>query len=376
MLASLLSLQKRILGLVILFLLIGQMMLFSATGIMGLQQHGSEFYFVARQAMGAALGLGLMFALSHVRYQVWERLAHPIIIVQILLLMATTLSSFGHNAQGASRWLRLGPLQFQPSELAKVSITFFAARFLASGRNGRRPWESWVYHSVMFIVLLFLVFRQPDLGSTLLLACIVMGLFFISGARVGYVLGAIGAATAFAVYFMLHSEYRRRRVIAFLNPWADPHGSGFQTIQSFLSFHSGKLFGTGIGNGNSKLFYLPEVHTDFIFSLIGEELGFFGAILVLLLFIYFGYLLFKAALNAPDAFGCYLGCGLTLSLLLQIAVNLGGVTGILPVKGLPLPFISWGRSALIVNLAMVGILLNIVRQSGILPKPNPPTRLG
>src|SRR5262249_53346425 len=152
----------------------------------------------------------------------------------------------------------------------------------------------------------------------------------------------------------LHSDYRRRRLIAFLNPWADPQGSGFQAIQSFLSIHSGKLFGMGIGNGNSKLFYLPEVHTDFIFSLIGEELGFLGATLLLALFLYFTYLLFKASSRAPDAFGRYLAFGLSLCLGLQVIINLGGVTGLIPIKGFPLPFLSWGRSALVVNLLMVG----------------------
>ena len=156
--------------------------------------------------------------------------------------------------------------------------------------------------------------------------------------------------------------------MAFLNPWADPQGDGFQTIQSFLSIHSGRIFGAGIGNGNSKLFFLPEVHTDFIFALIGEELGFLGSFLCLALFLYFGYLIFKVAFRAPDTFGRLLAFGLSLSLLLQVAVNLGAVTGLIPVKGLPLPFISWGRSALIVNLLMVGILLNIARQSIIIQK--------
>jgi cell division protein FtsW len=366
---SLLSYPQRIVGLVVIFLLVGQIMLFSATGIMGLQQHGSEFYYVLRQSLCAGLGLLIMFGLSRLRYQVWEKLAYPLMAIQLLLIMVTALTHFGHNAMGASRWIRLGPIQFQPSELAKITLTIYAAHLLASLDKLMLKPRLWAIHGGVILALLFFVFRAPDLGSTVLLCCILIGLGFIGGARPAYIMAVLGSGLGLTIFAMLHSEYRRRRVFAFFNPWADPQGSGFQTIQSFLSFYSGKVFGVGIGNGNSKLFFLPEVHTDFIFSLIGEELGFVGAVSLLLLFLYFGYLLFKSSFRAPDAFGRFLGFGLTLSLLLQIAVNLGGVTGLLPVKGLPLPFISWGRSALIVNLAMVGILLNIARQSGIIRQP-------
>jgi cell division protein FtsW len=366
MLASLLSLQQRLVLLVLLFLLLGQMMLFSATGILGFQQHGSEFYYVIRQLGCAVVGIFFMLLLSRIRYQAWAKFAYPLIVIQLLLILATLFTRLGHNAQGACRWLRIGPLLFQPSELAKITLTLFVASFLANLKHRTPSWKRWLVPVPLTLVLLFFILRQQDLGSTILLSCVVLGLFFIAGLRLTYLLGLLGTAGCFFVFSTLHSDYRRRRLFAFLNPWADPQGSGFQTIQSFLSFHSGHLFGVGIGNGNSKLFFLPEVHTDFIFSLIGEELGFVGAAMVLALFIYFGYLLFKVSFRAPDAFGTYFAFGLSLSLLLQIAVNLGGVTGILPIKGLPLPFISWGRSALLVNLTMMGILLNIARQSGII----------
>jgi cell division protein FtsW len=365
---SRLSYPQRIVGLVVLFLLVGQIMLFSATGILALQQHGSEFYYVLRQSICAVIGLVIMFTLSRTRYQLWHKLAYPLMALQLGLIALTSLTHFGHKAGGASRWLRLGPLQFQPSELAKITLTIYAAHLLSIVEKIKQSRRIWIAHGGIIFVLLILVFQQSDLGSTVLLSSILLGLWFVGGARTSHVLGILGVGTALTAFAILHSDYRRRRVVAFLNPWADPQGSGFQTIQSFISFHSGKLFGVGIGNGNSKLFFLPEVHTDFIFSLIGEELGFIGAISLLALFLYFGYLLFKSSFRATDNFGKFLGFGLTLSLLLQIAVNLGGVTGILPVKGLPLPFISWGRSALIVNLAMVGILLNIARQSGIIEK--------
>ncbi len=368
---QLLSPQQKIVTLVIAFLLIGFIMLFSATGIMGIQQHGSEFYYVVRQAICAGVGLLGMFGLSRVRYQWWGKISLPLLLVQLVMIAITTFTHLGHNSGGSTRWLKLGPLQFQPTELAKITVTIYVAFLLSKLETLRAPTKFWLIHGSLIALVLFSIFRQPDFGTTMILCCIIGGLFFVAGAKTTYLLGVLGTGILGGLFAMLHSDYRRRRVLAFLNPWADPQGNGFQTIQSFLSFHSGKIFGVGIGNGNSKLFFLPEVHTDFIFALIGEELGFVGAILVLGLFLYLGYLLFKGSLRAPDNFGRYLGFGLSLSLLLQVSINLGGVTGILPVKGLPLPFISWGRSALFVNLLMMGILLNIIRQSGIIPKKEP-----
>ncbi len=353
--------HRKLIWLVIAFLLIGQIILFSATGVMALEKQGSEFYYSIRQGIWAIIGLVLMITLSKFSYEKLRDYAFPIMALQILLVAATRIPGIGHHASGATRWIHIGPLLFQPSELAKISLAIYAAHLLAIYKENRIHWKRILVLCIPIVILLLLIFKQPDLGTTTLLTCMLLGMLFISGLRLiylgsGLTLGAIAFVTA-----MLTSDYRRRRFFSFLNPWADPQGSGFQAIQSFLSFRSGGLFGTGLGNGNSKLFYLPEVHTDFIFSLIGEELGFVGAIVVLLLFAYFSYLVFKVAYHAKDPFGNLLAFGLGLSLCLQIAVNLGGVTGLLPVKGLPLPFISWGRSALLVNLMMMGILLNIAR---------------
>jgi cell division protein FtsW len=359
------TVPKQILGIVIFFLLIGEIMLFSATGVLGLQRHGNEFYFVVRQSLCAVVGIFFMLLVSRIRYQSWEKLAYPLFFVQLVLSGATCFTNLGHNAFGATRWLKMGPLTFQPSELSKITAAIFLARFLAKRKAASLL--SWSIHMMAFLALLFLIYRQTDLGSVILLSALAFALLFISGVRPIYLLVLLTSGGGFFFFSMMHTEYRKRRLLAFLNPWLDPQGNGFQTIQSFLSFYSGKMFGVGIGNGNSKLFFLPDVHTDFIFSLIGEELGFVGACLIIVLFVYFGYLLFKTASKAPDEFGCFLGFALSFSLLLQVVVNLGGVTGLLPVKGLTLPFISWGRSALLMNLLTVGILLNIARQSGIIP---------
>lgn len=338
-------------------------MLFSATGVPALQKYGSEFYFVSRQAISAALGFLLMLLLSKIKYQFWYKLAYLLFAVEVLLVAATFIPGVGHQAQGASRWIRIQGFLLQPSELSKIVLPLFVARLLSEYKYEPFSSKKLLLSIASVLLLLGLIIRQPDLGTTTLLVLAILGMSFIAGLSLmylftGFLLGGIGFAAA-----LLRYEYRRKRLFAFLNPWADPQGSGFQTIQSFLSFYSGGVFGSGIGNGNSKLFYLPEVHTDFIFSLIGEELGFIGAVVVVAVFAYFSYLLFKTSFKAADPFACYFAFGLAFLLTAQVAVNLGGVTGLLPIKGLPLPFISWGRSALIVNLSMVGILLNIVKQA-------------
>jgi cell division protein FtsW len=361
------STQRLIVGLVIFFLLIGQIALFSATAVMGIQKHSSEFYYVLRQAGCAILGLLIMIGISRVPYLFWRKISYWLLGIQIVLIAATHVGPFRHFAYGATRWLKLGPLLFQPSELAKITITIFFAGLLARHKENPLTLKKWITNGLPILTALFLIFKQPDLGTTTLLVIVIIGMLFISGIRLSYLVSFLGIGSLGFVFAIVHYAWRRKRLFAYLNPWADPQGTGFQTIQSFLSFHSGQLFGTGLGNGNSKLFFLPEVHTDFIFALIGEEMGFLGAVTLLVLFTYFCYLLFKVVLTAKDSFGCYLSFGLALSVALQIVVNLGGVTGLLPVKGLPLPFISWGRSALIVNLILMGILLNIVQSSSIIP---------
>jgi cell division protein FtsW len=359
------TIPRQIFGIVLIFLLLGEIMIYSATGVLGLQRHGTEFYFVFRQSVCALVGIAAMLLVSRIRYQLWDKTASILFIAQLVLSGLTLLTNYGHNALGATRWLKIGPLALQPSELSKFTAAIFLSSFLA--RRTSASIRQWVLHLAGFFTLLVLIFRQPDLGSTVCLTAMAVGLFFVSGVNPIYLFGAGSVSGVFFLFSIFHSEYRRRRVLAYLNPWLDPTGNGFQTIQSFLSFYSGKIFGLGIGNGNSKLFFLPEVHTDFIFSLVGEELGFLGTGLVLLLFVYFGYLLFKVASRAPDKFGVYLGFSIGFSLLLQVVINLAAVTGLIPIKGLPLPFISWGRSALLANLFSVGILLNIARQSGLLP---------
>lgn len=356
--------RLQLLYLVLGLLVVGHLMLFSATGVLAIQRHGDEFYFVLRQGLCALAGLLLMGLCYKFPPAAWDRVVYPLMAIQIILLALVLFSPLAIEVQGATRWLRVGGVRFQPSEFAKVTLGLFFAKALAELplKLDRR----WVPRGITMAVLVGLIYKQPDLGTTVLLTLMVLGMLFVAGLKIRYLAVALSAGTALFAISLAASEYRRRRFFAFLNPWDDPQGSGFQSIQSFLSLHSGEWLGEGIGNGNSKLFYLPEVHTDFIFSLVGEELGFVGAMGILLAFTYLGYLLFRISAAAPTLFGRYLAFGLALSLVLQVCVNLGGVTGLIPVKGLPLPFFSWGRSALLAHLVSLGILLNILKQSEII----------
>jgi cell division protein FtsW len=351
---------------VLFFLVFGEIMLFSATGVMGLQRYGSEFYYLSRQTVVAVLGLLVLFSLAHIRYTVWRKLALPLLIFQLVITSITLFSSYALEASGASRWISFGSFRFQPSEFAKITVPIYFCHLVARHKERGLSRNTWIITGLPVVALLFTLLKQPDLGTTGILCVVMFGVVFLSGLSLRYVVATLGTGIVLFTISLFASEYRRRRLFAFMNPWADPQGSGFQVIQSFLSFHSGKLFGVGLGNGNSKLFYLPEVHTDFIFALVGEELGFVGAVALLAAFFYFSFLLFKVTSKISEPFGGYLAFALTLGLVLQIGINLGGVVGLLPVKGLPLPFISWGRSALVANLAMVGILLNILKQSEII----------
>lgn len=356
-------LTLRISTIVVLLLALGLLLLFSASAVLGEKRWGSEVYFVSRQAMAVGLGLVLAFGLARVDYRIWNGLGWPILTGQAILLLATYVDGLGWHALGAQRWLRLGPFAFQPSELARITVPLFLAQLLArypvastTPGVGRR----WAAGLVMVGFIMLLVLRQPDLGTTVLLALTTLSLFFVAGARVTYVGIAGVVALVGALLAMWHTDYRRRRLLAFLNPWSDPQGSGFQTIQSFLAFHSGGLTGTGLGNGNGKLFFLPEIHTDFIFSMVGEETGFVGAVLLLLLYGLLAFWMFRVAFAVRDPFASYLALGLALTLTLPVVINVGGVVGLLPVKGMALPFVSWGRSAMVVNLAAIGILLSVI----------------
>ena len=353
---------KNIFLFVIIFLLFGHAILFSATAVLALHHHESEFHYLIAQIWTSLLGLVLMSLFSYLPSNTLKKLAPTLLWGQIFILLLTRYSPLGHSAQGATRWISFLGFSFQPSEMSKIVLVLFLANLFSHPNRQKWKWLDWAKHLSPIFLMIWLVYKEPDLGTCVLLTLTGLAMGFLAGLRTLYVLLFLSTSAGFFVFSLLHSGYRKKRILAFLDPFSDPHGKGFQTIQSLLSFYHGKLLGVGLGN-SSLISLLPEIHTDFIFALIGEELGFVGSVSVILLFVLFLYTLFKIVLYAKDDFSKYLTFGLICSLALQILVNLGGVTALLPIKGLPLPFLSWGRSALITHLMLIGILLSVLREA-------------
>ena len=342
---------------------IGIIMVYSASSISAANRFGDSIHFLKRQSLFALIGFLLMLIVMKVRYQVLRRLSFPFFIGSIFLLMLVVIPGIGTTIGGSSRWFRIGPLSLQPSEIAKFAlIIFFAASLSKKEKNVKSFSVGFLPHLVVTLLLCALVLLQPDFGTAVMLFSLFFILMFVAGGKIRY-LASVCAVGAVGCYFLISSVgYRLNRISAYLNPWEDPTSTGFQIIQSFLAFGSGGLWGTGLGNGKQKLFYLPEAHTDFIFSIIGEELGFIGVLLIIFLFIALCFCGVRIALKAPDLFGTYLALGITSLIVLHAIVNLGVVMGLLPTKGSTLPFISYGGTSLVVNLTGVGILLNIASQ--------------
>ena len=339
---------------------LGVAMVYSASSIVAQEKFGDGYYFLKRQALYAGLGLLLMLLLMRMNYQWLRRLALPGLLISLVLLAALFVPSLGVDIGGARRWLKIAGLSLQPSEVAKVGLVLYLAHSLArKGEEVRHFFFGYLPPLTVSVFVAGLVFVQPDFGNAALLFLMAAILLFLGGARLSH-LALTGVAALPAVYFLIETAaYRHNRVMAFLDPWKDPMKSGFQIVQSYLAIGSGGLSGLGLGNGRQKLFYLPEAHTDFILSVIGEELGLLGMMVVLLAFAILVVRGFCIALKSPDIFGYYLGLGLTFLLGFQAAVNMGVVTGLLPTKGLTLPFISFGGSSLVLNMVAVGLLLSI-----------------
>jgi cell division protein FtsW len=339
---------------------IGLVMLYSSSSIMAQERFGDSMYFVKRQIVFALLGLGVLIVSKNLPYVLYRRLVYVILGVTLLSLIIVLLPQVGHRVGGARRWLRFGPISIQPAEFAKLALIIYISYSVAKKKERLRELSvGYAPHLLVSAVFIGLVVMQPDLGTAITFAVLTFLLLFVAGVRLRYLL-----ATGFAVVPLLalaiaQKGYRWERFLAFLNPWRDPSDTSFQLLHSLLALGSGGPLGVGLGSGQQKLFYLPEPHTDFILAVIGEETGIFGISIVLLLYALLIYKGVKIALRAPERFGTYLAFGLTLAVGLQAFINSAVVMGLLPTKGLPLPFISYGGSSLITNLLAMGILMNI-----------------
>ena len=346
-----------LLGAVLLLLTAGVVMVYSASAVYAGARLGDGLWFFKRQALGAGIGLLALLAVIKLGYRRLEPLAVPLVLVHV--------PGLGHAAGGARRWITLGALTFQPSEIAKLALVLWLARSLSRKQERIRVFSvGFLPHLVMLAAFSILLLLEPDFGTTVVLGGLTFALLFVAGARISWLLALVGAAAPVAALLIWRSPYRIQRVLTFLDPWKDPQGHGYQTVESLLGFGAGGSFGVGLGESRQKLFFLPAAHTDFVLSIIGEELGFVGVAAVLVLF---GVLLWrgvKAAHAAPDAFGCWLALGLTLLLSLEALVNAGMALALLPTKGMALPFLSYGMTSLIASCIAAGLLLSVSGGAG------------
>ncbi|MDS1029575.1 stage V sporulation protein E [Bacillota bacterium LX-D] len=347
---------------VMLLIAIGIIMVFSSSSYTSKDILGDSFYFLKKQFVWAVLGTFFMVVTMKIDYFRLKRITNPIFIFCVIMLFLVLV--MGDSSKGATRWLGIGSLSFQPSETIKLGMILFLSKFLSRKQSQITSFTYGVTPVLIIIgVICALIIAQPDLGTVLVVAGTGYLLLAAAGARISHLVGLGLVGIALVGVAIALAPYRMARFTAFLDPWADPIGDGFQTIQSLYALGSGGLFGVGIGESRQKMYFLPEKHTDFIFAIIGEELGFIGATVILLLFIVFIWRGFKVAVTAPDSFGSLLAMGITSMIALQAIINIGVVTGSLPVTGITLPFISYGGSSLIFTMTAVGILLNISRYS-------------
>ncbi len=353
-----------LLTIVLVLTVFGFFMILSASAPMAVMTSGDTLVFVKKHAAVvvvslAAMGLGIVLSLDRLR-----SLTKPIVILTALLLIATHLPGMGHTVYGATRWLKVGPFSIQPSDFAKIALVLFMADFLA--RHPQKGWSLFKEQRQMLLPiggLLGLVLFQPDLGSTIMLATSCFVLFLVNGAS-SWKMAFLAVSGSMAVFlYSWNTEYQRLRWLAVFDPWKYPKDIGFQTVQSLLAIGSGGLFGMGYGQGKQKLFYLPIQHSDFIFAVIAEEWGLFGAVGTVLLFLALGQRGFAIAQRATNPYHQLLVVGLTTLIVAQAFINIGVVIGVLPTTGIPLPFLSAGGTSLLVTLFGVGLILNVSRQS-------------
>ena len=350
----------------------GLLMVYSASFIYAQERTGDGFAFIKKQLVFSGLGFGALVVACHVNYRKWYDWAYPVAIGATLLLVLVLVPGVGARVGGAQRWLRLGPVGFQPGEMAKFALIFFVSRQLSIKQELLKKFVPGLLSNFLVpLPALILLLCQPDFGTTVMITVVIFALMFLAGMPKRFMVAMFLAGGTLASWLALGTPYRRARLMTFLDPWHDPSGKGFQIIQSLLGLNNGSFWGVGLGNGKEKLFYLPEAHNDFIFAVIGEELGFIGVAAVVLAFSYFIYrglcIAWACKEKYDDRFGMYLATGITLALGLQAFVNMSVVLGLVPTKGLTLPFISYGGSALMVDLFAVGVLLSVARGPGVEP---------
>jgi cell division protein FtsW len=349
--------------------LVGAVMIFSASAVTAQQQFGHSYHFVLRQIMWLVVGLLGMFALMKLDYHILREPAvvYSVLCVVVILLVGTFFLDKSHATH---RWIKLGPAQIQPSELAKLAVILYLAWFLDLKRRAATSLEfrkEDLLHTILpavapILICVALIVLQPDLGTSVDIVLIMTAILYVAGLSWKWLAVGIAAATPVLFFLITHVSYRNARLTAFLHPESDPQGAGFQLLQSLIAVGSGGFTGVGLMESKQKLFYLPEAHTDFIYAVICEELGFIGAAIIIALFAAYAWRGLRASFNAPDGFGRMLALGATAMVLFQALINFAVVLGMMPTKGIPLPFVSYGGSSLLVMLLATGVLLNVAQQ--------------
>ncbi len=342
----------------------GSVMVFSASSVMAFSVEGDSYYYLKRQLIYAFLGLGSMAAFSRLGYQQLRKYTNAVLLLSIVLLVLVLFPGIGRTAGGARRWIEIWGFTFQPSEFAKLAVVLFVADLLVKRKNDLKDLTQLIIPLSPLVVVVGLIFCQPHLGNSFLICLTVFTMVYLAGANLGHMLGLGFSGVIITLLAVLVSPYRRKRLFAFINPWDDSRNTGFHIIQSLLAFGSGGLTGLGLGMSHQKFFYLPAAHTDFIFAIIGEELGLIGTLCTVAAFAFLAYLGIKISLRCRDPFGRLLGSGIIFMIISQTVINMGAVTGVLPITGVPMPLVSYGGSALIFTLAGIGILLNIATSEG------------
>lgn len=338
----------------------GIVMIYSASSVTAAKNFNDGAFFLKRQGIFALAGFTVAAVVMRVDYRFWRKMAVPLLFVSLILLVLVLIPGIGAKIKGASRWIRLPGFNLQPSEFTKIALILYLAYSIDKKQDRIRSLSAgFLPYMVVLIILLGLLLKQPDLGAALTLAAVTILMLFAAGTRLIFILGSGMVALPFVVFLIYHSAYRLKRIKAFMNPEQDPTGIGWQIIQSKYAFGAGGFFGQGLGEGKQKLFYLPEAHTDFILSVVGEELGFIGVLIIIGMFFILIQRAMRIAMAAKDTFGRFLALGIAVLFAIEAVVNMGVVTGLLPTKGLALPFLSYGGSSLLVSLFAVGILLNI-----------------
>jgi cell division protein FtsW len=362
-LAKRVSVDKWLFGVTLLLVLIGLVMVFSASAVIAKDRFGSPYYFMLKQTLWAVAGIGMMFVMMQVDYRKFRKpaIVYGSIGITTLLLILVFFLDRSHNTH---RWVKLGPFSFQPSELAKPAIIIYLAYFLESRLRDIDDWRRTLLPALIPTLLFsLLIVKEPDLGTAMACCAITAAVLWVAGVHPKY-LGYAAAASVVPLYWLVfRTPWRYQRILAFLDPYADPQGKGFHMIQSLIAVGTGGVTGQGLMEGKQKLFYLPEPQTDFIYAVIAEEWGLIGSVIIVLLFAFFCYRGLRCAMETKDNFARFMAVGITAMVGVQAFFNISVVLGMLPTKGIPLPFISYGGSSLFITLASVGVLLNITKQT-------------